>query len=258
MLGKLLKYDLKAVYKPLSIFYGIVIVSMFLSHFFDAIDTNGFTFFCREFFRGATVGFSLGAIINNAMNIWAYFRQNLYGDRGYLMNTLPVSRNTLLFSKFLTTLITSLTTVIIGVIAIVLTYCAAPNLPEFIDNIFSNSLALTLQVILVFYLEIVFIMQCGISGVIIGHKFNYNKIVLSVVFGFGIFVIANVLTVILAFIWGRFDSNLSWLFDDSSTVIPDLHIIHALLTAGATVYAVYITGLYALNAHLLKRGIDLD
>ncbi len=253
MLGKLLKYDLKAIYKPLSIFYGIVIVSMFLSHYFDAIDTNGFTFFCREFFRGTTVGFSLGAIINNAMNIWAYFRQNLYGDRGYLMNTLPVSRNTLLLSKFLTALITSLTIVIIGVIAIVLAYGAALNLPDFINN----SLALTFQIILVFYLEIVFVMQCGISGVIIGHKFNYNKIALSVVFGFGIFVIANVLTIVLAFIWSCFDSNLSWLFD-SSTIIPDLNIMQNLLTAGAIVYAVYIAGLYTLNAHLLKRGIDLD
>ncbi len=258
MLGKLLKYDLKAIYKPLSIFYGIVVVSMLLSHFFDAIDTNSFTFFCREFFRGATIGFSLGAVINNAMNVWAYFRQNLYGDRGYLINTLPVSRNTLLASKFLTTLITSLTTVIIGVIAIVLAYGAALDFPDLINGILANNLALTIQIILVFYLEVVFVMQCGISGTIIGHKFNYNKIVLSVAFSFGIYVIANAFTVILAFIWSQFDSNLAWLFTNTDTPIPNTGAINTLLTAGTIVYAVYIAGLYTLNAHLLGRGIDLD
>lgn len=251
MLGKLLKYDLKAIYKPLSVFYIIIVASMLLAKFFSAISANGFTFFCQEFFKGATIGFSIGAIINNSMNIWAYFRQNLYGDRGYLMNTLPVSRSTLLASKFLTAIITSLTTVVLAIAMVALTQ---PDLFAFLGN----NWALNFQIILVFYLEMVFIMQCGISGVIIGHKFNYNKIVLSVVFGFITFTLLNLLTILLAFIWSRLDSSLAWVFDDSTIMMPSLDIMQSILTASTILYLIYIAGLYVLNSTLLKRGIDLD
>lgn len=253
MLRKLLKYDLRAIYRPLCIFYGIIIVCALLAKLFANIDTNGFTFFLKEFFKGATTGLSIGALINNAMNIWAYCKQNLYGDRGYLMHTLPVTRGTLLASKFLTALITSFTTILLSVVAILL----VQGTPEIYDFLRQN-LSLALSILLVFYLETVFIMQCGISGIIIGHKFNYNKVVLSIAFGFGIFLFANTLTVLCVFIRSRFDGSLAWIFDGSSEVIPTSHLLHDLLISGAAIYAIYTGCLYLFNYRLLKTGIDID
>lgn len=256
MLGKLLKYDLRAIYKPLSVFYGIVIVCTLLTQFFATINSDSFfIIFCKEFFKGAAIGFSIGAIINNAMNIWAYFRQNLYGDRGYLMHTLPISRNTLLASKFITAAITSFTTIALGIACVLIVNGSTSETLTIIRDNFVTSL----QIALVFYLEIIFVIQCGISGTIIGHRFNYNKIALSIAFGFGFFIIFNVITTAILLFWGYADPSMAWIF--GSVVPPNANIEDAMHTAfnfASVIYIVYIAGLYALNTHLLKQGIDLD
>jgi len=105
MLGKLLKYDLKAEYKKYSILYIVLIITSFLSLMTSKIIDNYPKNMAIEILQTLlltavsilsfaiiiiTIGFSIGR-----------FYKNLLKDEGYLMHTLPVSTSQLILSKFI-------------------------------------------------------------------------------------------------------------------------------------------------------------
>lgn len=261
MLAKLLRHDLKTIYKPLIIFYSITLLCAILAYIFQRVQHNNLTFFLGEFFKGATGGFLIGAVINNSMNIWQYFRSQFYGDRSYLMHTLPVTRATLLLSQTYTILITIFTTLLVGAISLLITYSNA-GLWQFVhDFITTNGLGTVilhyiLPFVLTIYLEFLFIVQCGITGIVIGHRAVNNRIPISVAVGFVVFAISNIITVLFAMLLACFDSNFyNALFSGN---VPSPDTIMSFLYAGSAVYLLYLGGTYFLNFKLLQRGIDVD
>lgn len=260
MLKKLLKYDLKAIYKPLIIFYLIFIVCAILSQIFSHFQDTSFTFILYKFFQGATNGFIIGAIINNSMNLWEYTRQNFYGDRSYLTHTLPIPRHTLLLSKFFTALITIFTSIFLGVVAIIIAN-VSPEILELVGSLLDTYGASTiifkyvLPFALIIYLEFIFIAECGITGVIIGNRFNNHKILFSIISGFAIFWVANVITVLGMLLAGVFDPDIAQVFitneANGDVVLPLCYI-------GSAFYAVYIASMYYTNIKLLNHGINVD
>lgn len=260
MLNKLLKYDLRAIYKPLSIFYIIIVGCALLARLFSAIDQNHFTFIIYKFFEGATMGFFVGGLINNGLNIWAYFRQNFYGDRSYLTHTLPIPEYKLLLSKFLTILITTFTTIIVGAASLLLVY-ASPELFDFIRQFFNtNGLTPTifkylLPFLLITYLEFIFIVQCGILGIIMGHKANNHKILFSIIIGFAIYIVANTLTVIIMLLASIINQDIAGIFTNNEL---NPKILTAILYGGAVIYSIYIATTYFISLKLLRQGIDVE
>lgn len=260
MLKKILKYDLKAIYKPLIIFYLIFVVCAILSQVFSHFQNTSFTFILYKFFQGATNGFIIGAIINNAMNLWEYTRQNFYGDRSYLTHTLPIPRHTLLMSKFLTTIITIFTTILLGAVAIFIAN-VSPEILNFIGMLFDTYGVATiifkyvLPFALIIYLEFVFIAECGITGVIIGNRFNNHKILFSIISGFVIFWIADIITVLGMLLAGCFNPEIAQIF---TTNEANGDIVLPLCYIGSAFYAIYITAMCYVNTKLLNRGINVD
>lgn len=260
MLNKLLKYDLKAIYKPLSIFYIIIITCAFLARLFSVFNQNHFTLILCKFFEGTTTGFFVGAIINNGLNIWAYFRQDFYGDRSYLTHTLPIPEYRLLLSKFLTILITTLTTIIIGVASLLFAH-ANPEFFEFAHQFLnSNGIVPTifkyiLPLLILIYLEFIFVIQCGIIGIVIGHRFNNRKILLSLITGFTIYIIANIFIVTSMLLASIFNQDINSIFTNNELRPETLTIF---LYGGIIIYGIYNIAIYAGSLKLLQQGIDVE
>ena len=101
MLKKLLKYDLKNVYKILIIFYALSIFFGILTRIFFSIDNSTIMNIIAQVCGGITISMAFNIIINNLIKSWVMFKQNLYGDESYLTHTLPINKKTLYLSKII-------------------------------------------------------------------------------------------------------------------------------------------------------------
>lgn len=260
MLHKLLKYNLHAIYRQLAFFYLIAFVCAIISRCFDNYGDNLLLKIIHEFFSGAAVGLCFGIIINNATRIWEYTKRDFYGDQSYLTHTLPISPSTLYLAKFCTILITLFTT-FLAIAAIVFTNYASAEAFEFIQQLikdcgsvaeFIKFVALLLGIL---FLEITFITQVGITGIIIGHRANNHKEVFSFICGFALFLCANFITVALAYLWGTFDTEVSRMLTQSYSTNS---VMAKLLTGGIVIYIIHIAVSYFIGERTLARGIDID
>lgn len=119
MLGKLIKYEWKSVYKIgcvllLTIFavtlLGSIMMRMpFVTDVFAATNGNGYASDQQAFITlfGMTVSFVLyvlllvGAIYGITIYLGVHFYKTMYTDEGYLTHTLPVTPHQILISKIL-------------------------------------------------------------------------------------------------------------------------------------------------------------
>ena len=193
-------------------------------------------------------------LVKVSIGINSFF--DFYGDRSYLTHTLPIPEYRLLLSKFLTILITTLTTIIIGVASLLFAH-ANPEFFEFAHQLLnSNGIVSTifkyiLPLLILIYLEFIFVIQCGIIGIIIGHRFNNRKILLSLITGFTIYIIANIFimtSMLLASIFNSIFTN--------NELLPETLTIF--LYGGIIIYGIYNIAIYAGSLKLLQHGIDLQ
>jgi len=260
MLSKLLKYDLKAIYKYLVFFYLIAFLCAGIGRLFNTFSSTTFTFILSQIFSGFAIGFSIGAVINNCMQFWEYFKKDFYGDKSYLTHTLPLPSKTLFLSKFITVLITSFTTVA----AVILTLLTLYGTPTFFEQVgsFTSQLS-TFQVvaysIILFFLlvlELVCIILAGATGLIIGHKSNTHKIFKSVIFGFAFYLAMGAVLLVGLLILACFNTPTAALLT-SNTLSSPTALLPALLTS-TIIYAVLAVAFYFLDVRLLEKGINID
>ena len=113
MLGKLLKYDLKNIFKFLAIFYSLALFFATLTRIFFSIENSLVMNIIAQICSGTAISMMFSILINNLMRMWVRFKHNLYGDESYLTHTLPVKKHTLYLSKSIVAVITLFTSVVV-------------------------------------------------------------------------------------------------------------------------------------------------
>lgn len=127
MLGKLLKNDIKSASKSVVYIYTVLLIAlgaMGVSLVFD--------FGVGERLASvALIIIAAVAVLVTIMAVFLDFRKTMFGDRGYLTNTLPVSSTSLLFSKMLTSMLWIFISyvVLLAMFAGVLAYNTEKSLP---------------------------------------------------------------------------------------------------------------------------------
>ena len=126
MLGKLLKYELKASARTLLPLYaGILILSLICGAFFAAQADNFFNADKMNIFFGIlylllfALWVAMGVL--TVVSIIQRFYKNLLGDEGFLMFTLPVSSTLLLTSKMLAAMLWTIASSLVGMLSLFLT-----------------------------------------------------------------------------------------------------------------------------------------
>jgi len=125
MLGKLLKYDLKAEYKTYGILYIVLILTSFLSLITSKILDNypknivvEVVELIQKLFIAGIPVLSFAIFIVTLVFSINRFYKNLLKDEGYLMHTLPVSTSQLILSKFIAFFIWSIAAVAVVFLAV--------------------------------------------------------------------------------------------------------------------------------------------
>ena len=263
MLKKLLKYDLENIYKVLNIFYVLALLISILTRIFFSIKNSTMANIIAQIFSGTTIAMIANIIINNLMRIWVRFKQNLYGDESYLTHTLPVSKKTIYLSKFLTSIITMTTSIIIIGITLFIAYYSKENL-LFLENLLTpianmyeiNIMTFLTMTLLIFALELISALQSGYTGLILGHRKNNNKIVYSIVMGLITYTITQIFVLICILVFGIFNPGIIDLF--TSNNINNLSLFKDIMYMSIIIYSICIIVNYFVNTYLFEKGVNVD
>ena len=122
MLGKVLKYDLKWVYKVVVVFYILAFIFSVIGRALSAIENSVVFSVAAQIAFGFAISMMASSLINCLMRLWARFIRNLYKDESYLTHTLPVPKKTIYASKVISTLVCIFTTTVVIVSCLFICY----------------------------------------------------------------------------------------------------------------------------------------
>lgn len=101
-----------------------------------------------------------------------------------------------------------------------------------------------------------FIIFIGYVGIILGYKSNKNKMLMTIVMGFALYSVAQIVTFIIIFIFGLFNPNVMNLINTTEAI--NIETIKLLLYVATGIYFTYVVILYLLGKKLLNRGVNVD
>lgn len=285
MFGKLIKYNLKAIFKSILPFIVALFVSVIFFNLTDytielvldenhnVIDEIVSSEICMSLHGFAQFFLYISLILLAATTlraIWRRFSTNFFSDEAYLTHTLPVSRTTLWNAQICSVLI-----VLISVIAFVILNCFILLLTRdgqrTLDSlgllggcahcvgdyyyIEPKSLSLYLVLTFIIFAEFLFMILCGMTGIILKNRFDRNIATLA---GVLIYLIGGSIIFCLA-ATSISSANLNF--------GPSLGIYGTETSANSgysaifligSIYACYSIILYFVDQKLLKHGINLD
>ncbi len=263
MLSKLLKYDLKYMLKKMIIFYVLSIMSALLARFFLILNQTTFTKIMSGICVGIMFSMVFSTLFNTVIRSWVRFNASLYGDESYLSHTLPVTREELFEAKFLENIIFSLVGFGIFVLSIAITYASKDNIiviKDFLTNLSSsyniNVYVILFLMILLLYIEIINTVQVGFIGIIIGQRYQNNKILYSFIYGFLFYLVSQLIMLLVMFIIGLFNSNIMSIFTSNSA--PDSKTIMFLGIIGIVLYTLIVIGYNFISIKLFKHRVNVE
>ena len=259
MLGKILKYDLKWIFKQALYLYPILLVDVLLIAILPEHSESNFIDFLRGFAEGVYAGFIAVFFVTTLKLAWTRMSRNMYGDEAYLTRTLPTSIGTIFSAKVLAGIIFLLTNIVFCLVATTIAY---PDLwsmiSEFSGLIFMPTFLVILVAFVTFFVQGLFLMMAGFLGITIGYRFRNQHFTWSAVIGAGIYFIGGALLVVAELIISAcFNENLLNFFipyrsNDPISAVRDFFLI------AMTGYVIYNIGCYIAGRLLQKRGADID
>ena len=263
MLGKVLKYDLKWIYKVVVVFYILTLIFSVIGRGLNEIENSLVFSVAAKISFGFAISMMASSLINCLMRLWARFIKNLYKDESYLTHTLPVEKKTIYISKVLSALITIFTTTIVIVGCLFICYYSKENIEalKIILELAASTYNMTvinllLLVTLVIFLEIIFMVLIGYCAIILGHKSNKNKMIKTLVIGFALYMITQVITLSIIFVVGLFNPSIMNLIN--TTDIINVDTIKSVMYMGIVIYVAYIIFYYVLGSKKLQKGVNVD
>ena len=263
MLKKLLKYELYAIGKFLTVFYLITLALALLTRLFFAVNNSTFLYIVAQIFSGALISMMINTLVNTLMRSWVRFRQNFYGDESYLTHTLPVTKHTLYLAKTLAALISMFVCVVFIAACIFIAYYTPENMQTLKSMLFSVQSAMNVPiggiivlVVVVFGLECLNLVLAGFFGMVLGHRKQNKKIGFSVLIGGIVYVGAQVVLLLAVLLVGAFDGSVMQLL--ASNQAPTTAALTVLLVVATVVYTLTMIALYIIGDKSFQKGVNVD
>lgn len=276
MLGKLLKQEFRATGRIMLPVYGALVMLSVLGNFSIRLLDSGLSDssvlrFLAVFFIGFFIFGMFAAMIMTLVLMITRFYRNLLKDEGYLMHTLPVSVHGLVWSKLIVSLVWFVVTGLVITLIVCLTaliqsgtnlvdvFAEFPNWAEVKalladQGIYGRDIAL-------FFTELGALILIGTlanclhfyAAMSMGHMFNKDKVLLSIVFFVVISFVLSLLTTLLGF---RL-TDLAALTVESGSSEMLLVYMRRLLVFSIGVELVQGALLYFATTLSLRRGLNL-
>ena len=89
-----------------------------------------------------------------------------------------------------------------------------------------------------------------------GHRKNNNKLAFSILFGFGTYLLTQIFTVLVVFIFALFNKDLINLFYTMDAL--SVSTIKLCIYLAIVIYTLNIFILYFVNSKLFSKGVNVD
>lgn len=261
MLSKLLKYDLRKNMRWMWVLFVATIVLSALTRGVKELGENvAFFKMVGVVFEGVFYGLAVNVIIQPFLRNFLNFYKSFYSDESYLTHTLPVTKNQLINSKYLTALIEMLAGFACLVVSILIMYAG----PGFIDGIrlilsmvISGEVSVVLSVILFVVLVIVeFLMFISIIDFSIVKAFQekdkriLKAFLITAACSFAALAVLSVVLISVLIING---------VEISSTilVIPS-SAFYSVIATGIVIYLAVVVLFYFLTKREFNKGVNVD
>lgn len=261
MLGKLLKYDLKKNMRWMWLLFVLTIVVAGLTRGCKELG-NFYVFFYILGICFDSVFYALLAnvIIQPVLRGILNFSKSLYGDESYLLHTLPVSKNQIINSKFLTTIIEMVLGFASAIISLLIRFVSPTFLPtiEFLlSTIVVGEIQASLFIVLFIILVLVeFLLFISITyfSIIVANRSKEKRVLktflITALMYFSSLAVLSIfmLIVLLANGVDLASSKLS-LFPSS---------LFGIIITGMLVYSVISLLFYFLARKEFNKGVNVD
>ena len=263
MLGKLLKYDFKNLYKTLLPIYLITIVITILTVILNNLsDTSNLFSTLNALMIISYVVILMVLIVGTFFLSIRDFYLDFATERGYLINTLPVKKSTIITSKFITgvtTMVTSLAVMFISIIILVIGNGEWSGFANGVANFFKDipSDAVVMLILMAVLMIVAYISGLAVRylSIALGQLKNTNKLGFSFLAYIILYIIYEMyFTFSLTFI-GVISPDFVSSLDSEITVISSVNILFGILIGLVIVFTAVVT---PITNYILKNKLNLE
>lgn len=262
MLMKLLKYDLKNMYKFLVVFYILSIFFALTTRLFFSIDDTTIIKIIGQISVGCMFAMIANIFINNIMRCFVRFRDTLYKDESYLTHTLPIKKSEIYNSKFILSFITLLSSFLVILLTLFIAYFSEEKIlwlknmiNSFITNADISVTVFIISIIVILFLELFSGIQSGYIGIILGYKKNNKKIGFSILYGFIYYILTQLFVLLVIRIIAIFNSDIMSLFTSNNI---DMNLLKPLIILSIVIYVVIIIVSNLIAQKIFKKGVNVE
>lgn len=267
MLGKLLKYDFRSMWKQFAIVWPAAVVLALVNHFVLWLNidyTSQFSGVLSTVLMFVFIGILFGMLVLSLIFVIQRFYKGILGDEGYLMHTLPVRPWQLMVSKLICAVVLIVISVIVALLSISLIYPATweeygvvfGQVGKVAADLFSsgsNVLAL-FEVLLVLVVSLVQACLMLYLAMAVGHLFNKNRLAASVIAYVALDTVVGIVIGLFGFSAVRAFFSLFSPHGHGFAAMTALHaVLWAVICSGAVLSAIYF---FATN-YILSRKLNL-
>ena len=264
MLNKLLKHDLKRNFSWLWILSVVTIGAAGISRLFMELGSGShFVAILGGMFMGITTGLIVNVIIQPFLRYFITFQKDFYGDESYLTHTLPVTKNELIYSRYISSTIQTVFAVLVSILSLfvlywspsgwntalaLINYAISINCPGL--GISTGWLITLLLIILVIWVFAV--TSTGYMCVIISNKFGNRRTLYAVLLSIGLIYVENLimgLLMLLGFAIAGLDLNAELMPPSAVTIMIVVAVI---------MQVAYWILTFLISRHLLNKGVNVD
>jgi len=261
MFTKLLKKDLKKDMRWMWIIFVSTIIASIISRGAKEIGKN-FIFFkiLAIFFDSVFYSLAVNCILQPFLRSFMNFSKDFYGDESYLTHTLPVTKNELVNSKFLTALIE----IVLGFLSLIVSLLIMFYSPTMFDTLktlmsfviigkFSIRLVITLLVALV-VVEFLMFITLILFSMVISYRSKEKRALKTFLFTTAFaFMASTILSVVMVIVLSINGVKLN----TTSFVLSNSAFLSVILT-GIIVYSIVIIVFYFLTKREFRKGVNVD
>ena len=263
MLGKLLKYDFKNLYKTLLPIYSITIIITILTVILNKLsDTSNLFSTLNGLMILSYIVILMVLVIGTFFLSIRDFYLDFATERGYLINTLPVKKSTIITSKFITSVTTMLSSIVVMFISILILVIGNGEWTNFANGIVNFFRDIPTDGIVMLILMTVLMIAAYISGLAVcylsislGQLKNNNKLGFSFLAYIVLYIIYEMyFTFALTFI-GVISPDFVSSLDSEITVISSVNILFGILIGLVIVFTAVVT---PITNYILKNKLNLE
>ncbi|MBR7091274.1 MAG: hypothetical protein IKC79_02340 [Clostridia bacterium] len=261
MLAKLMKYDIRNMSKILIYFYIITIALAGITRLIHLGSHIHFVFIIEQVFAGCVFAGIGNILVNTFVHIISTFRKSFFKDESYLTHTLPIHKNKLLLSKYLSALLVILASILVIFLSLFIMYYSPEfmiSVQAFLSTVVTGTnipIGVTLALIIaIVFVEICCFISIAFTSIIQGHAENDKKAFKSAICFVAYYFATMVITLIAIAIIFAISGNIDQL---TATTLTEPAFLTLLITA-LVAYIGFAIAFFFISRKLFNRGVNVD